>query len=392
MTLSRGSLAPTTAGGGQARGVAGSNRSRRRHQQDRNEPRGAAPAVKQVAAEGQTSGTTTRLMTPIRFLSGPSVGRHDREEARWPAAGALLTKTATTLTTATSSTTTPTPTSAPTRATPTLSRRAKITRNTKRPVILIMLAACCLIMLGASSLGGLVQLGHASMCQYHQAILDNLSVQQSQKPSQQQQQRQQPAAGASSAAGLIVCPKSSQHNNLPQPFHANSKYQNANFERQQRAILKSLNASFANHLQLNGHHAASEGLAAAASGASLEHRIGLIGPLTDASDLIDDELLNEIVPPLIIDDAYQRAKETIAMRRKLENELVRQGECRTNRAAAPDCPNWHTKLTPNTPLDPTRTTTRLRHRHEQADRGGAPPAGHHHDHARQRAREEPGGV
>lgn len=214
------------------------------------------------------------------------------------------------------------------------SRMARLTTTTikQRPIILLMLA-CGLILLGAS-LGGLVQFSNASMCQYHQAILDNLSSQQQQhqklgggpgqadkqlKPQQQQQHQ-----------GLIVCPKSSQHNNLPQPFHANSKYQNANFERQQRAILKSLNESFANHLQLN---------AAGSShvpSAQLDHRMGslsvggeaLLSPAAAASDLIDDELLNEIISPVIVDEAYQRAKEMIVKRRKLETELIKQGECR----------------------------------------------------------------
>lgn len=99
---------------------------------------------------------------------------------------------------------------------------------------------------------------------------------------------------------LIVCPKSSQYNDLP---HFSSSAKSPTLERQQKLILRHLNQSFAHHL---GH----------SDGADP------IGSL-----LMDDRLLNEIISPLVLDAAYARAKEQIVKRRKLESELVRQGEC-----------------------------------------------------------------
>lgn len=98
---------------------------------------------------------------------------------------------------------------------------------------------------------------------------------------------------------LIVCPK-------PAPQFP-AAHVSPTLERQQRQLLRHLNQSFAHHLQLDG----------APAGA----------PEPQPSDLIDDELLNEIVSPLMLDDAYARAKELIVRRRKFENELVRQGKC-----------------------------------------------------------------
>lgn len=135
-----------------------------------------------------------------------------------------------------------------------------------------------------------------------------------------------PASGSSAPAiapvagvqNLIICPKSSQHNNLPQ---FPPRYVSPTLERQQREILNQLNVSFANHLQLNGSPSGLEPkqtslLAGAATGEVLL-----------PNELIDDELLNEIISPLVVDAAYERAKELIVKRRKLENELVKQGEC-----------------------------------------------------------------
>jgi len=156
--------------------------------------------------------------------------------------------------------------------------------------------------------------GPTSMCQFHSAALDNVNVAARQDPAGLstgplqpdelllQRQRQQ----------LLMCPRESQYNNLPQ-FQHQSKFLNPNLERQQRSILKHLNASFQQHLQLNGANQP-----AADSTATSQ-------PLA-ISDLIDDQLLNEIVSPFIVDEAYTRAKELIVKRRKLESELARQGE------------------------------------------------------------------
>lgn len=102
---------------------------------------------------------------------------------------------------------------------------------------------------------------------------------------------------------LIVCPKSSQYNDLP---HFSSSAKSPSLERQQKLILRHLNQSFAHHL---GH----------SDGASQADPIGSL--------LMDDRLLNEIISPLVLDAAYARAKEQIVKRRKLESELIRQGEC-----------------------------------------------------------------
>lgn len=151
----------------------------------------------------------------------------------------------------------------------------------------------------------LIQLANCSMCQHHQAALEARSQQQAaltgQTPASLNPINNQATNQANQVnQGLIVCPKSSQFNNLPQ---FPPKYVNPNLERQQREILKHLNASFANHLQLHSADAPA-----------------------DEQPLIDDELLNEIISPLVVDAAYERAKELIVKRRKLESELIRQGE------------------------------------------------------------------
>lgn len=176
------------------------------------------------------------------------------------------------------------------------------------------------------------QLANSSMCQHHQAMLDlaaAATLQQSSAgvpPSSTIPQQQQAALSSANSnnnnqnpnkapfetQNLVVCPKSSQYNNLPQ---FPSRYISPSLERQQREILKHLNASFANHMQLAGANQPVSVLASADYPDS-----GL------PSELIDDELLNEIISPLVVDAAYERAKELIVKRRKLENELVRQGK------------------------------------------------------------------
>ena len=181
-------------------------------------------------------------------------------------------------------------------------------RPQRRPVSAPVLLAALLLLLS----GGLLLPGVSSMCQHHQALLESLASTASPSgavskppPVGRQQQQQQPE-------GLIVCPKSSEHNNLPQ---FPSTFVSPALERQQRQIIKSLNASLVQHLQLgSGQPPVGAGFESPAAAA--------LGP----NELIDDELLNEIVSPLMLDSAYERAKELIVKRRKLESELVRQGE------------------------------------------------------------------
>lgn len=185
----------------------------------------------------------------------------------------------------------------------------------QRPYLFVLMASAALILLAL--LVSAVQ-STIPMCQYHRAFLEQQQQQQQQQPPQHQNQLQalQPQVYPPSSAhnqpqqpgqDLIVCPKSSQYNNLPQfpPTRVSPT-----LERQQREILKTLNASFTNHLQLSF-----PGELAAES-----------EPETSSSELIDDQLLNEIVSPVMLDAAYERAKELIVKRRKLESELVRQGK------------------------------------------------------------------
>lgn len=131
------------------------------------------------------------------------------------------------------------------------------------------------------------------MCQHHRAFLEQQAG--------QSESHLGPSSAAPPAQDLIVCPKSSQYNNLPQfpPSHVSPT-----LERQQRQILKNLNASFIQHLQLSPSQPES----------------------SSQPEVIDDQLLNEIISPLMLDAAYERAKELIVRRRKFESELVRQGE------------------------------------------------------------------
>lgn len=161
-----------------------------------------------------------------------------------------------------------------------------------------------------------IQLANCSMCQHHQAMIEAAAAAASTTNS--------PAPGltvpaiapaAAQSQNLIVCPKSSQYNNLPQ---FPPRFVSPTLERQQREILNQLNVSFANHLQLNGSPSGVGPKQTLPTDATRE---------TLPSELIDDELLNEIISPLVVDAAYERAKELIVKRRKLENELVKQGKC-----------------------------------------------------------------
>lgn len=231
----------------------------------------------------------------------------------------------------------------------------------------LLIAALCTIFLTS---GG-VKPAQASLCQYHQAYLEsqaninhnnNHNNNQNNNPhnnlsphlqSQQQQQQLQVAATTNGQQhqNLIVCPKASQYNNLPVQFASiNTKLlASPSFERHQRDLLKSLNASFTNYLQLNGHQQLQPDQEPAASSNNPPQQQQVSGASSGqqalaaatssstttttgneqnfaASDLIDDELLNEIISPLVVDEAYVRAKELIVKRRKLESELIKQGE------------------------------------------------------------------
>lgn len=180
-----------------------------------------------------------------------------------------------------------------------------------------------------------VQSVHSYMCQHHQAILEQQSSNKLSVPSLNIQntmnQQQHPAVPNSQS--LLVCPKSSQHNNLPQ---FPPRFLNPNVERQQREILKHLNESFTNYLNLNGPPApaplplpGSPAILSPEKSSSFEHQTGPAQPEATSSfanELIDDELLNEIISPLVVDAAYLRAKELIVKRRKFENELVKHGK------------------------------------------------------------------
>lgn len=192
----------------------------------------------------------------------------------------------------------------------------------KRSLQRVLSVACLatvLIILRASH-----QLATCSMCQHHQAMLQEALAAGARSGALEtsQQQQQQQASNQVPGHNLIVCPKSSQFNDLPQ---FPSRYLSPTLERQQRQIMKHLNASFANHLQRRSFGALSAG---ALLDSASEQAIN--SPTSAAeqrdSSLIDDELLNEIISPLVVDAAYERAKELIVKRRKLENELVRQGE------------------------------------------------------------------
>lgn len=165
------------------------------------------------------------------------------------------------------------------------------------------LAAAATLQAGGSTGGDVAPM---SAAQQLQPVINNPQTNQANSKAQAETQN------------LVVCPKSSQFNNLPQ---FPSRYVSPSLERQQREILKHLNASFANHMQLgaNNHQVSANGMLS-----SGDYPDSTASNLP--SELIDDELLNEIISPIVVDAAYERAKELIVKRRKLENELVRQGK------------------------------------------------------------------
>lgn len=170
-----------------------------------------------------------------------------------------------------------------------------------------------------------IQLANCSMCQHHQAMIEAAAAAAaSASPSTNSPSLASGLPVAVQSQNLIICPKSSQHNNLPQ---FPPRFVSPTLERQQREILNQLNISFANHLQLNGSPSSLEVAKQTLPTTSAETNL----PAAATSELlpnelIDDELLNEIISPLVVDAAYERAKELIVKRRKLENELVKNGE------------------------------------------------------------------
>lgn len=236
------------------------------------------------------------------------------------------------------------------------------------------------------------QFATCSMCQHHQALLLQeaaaaLAAKSGVAGGEQNQIYSSNSYRAPAADGqqlttnnnLIVCPKSSQFNDMPQfPSH----HLSPTLERQQRHLMQHLNASFANHLQRRSSSFSSSALLPPASGG--EESAAAAAAVE--SPLIDDELLNEIISPLVVDAAYERAKELIVKRRKLENELVRQGKSSSLRFVifARSCPSTESNDRQ------LHSTNRLRDRHEQADGRRAPPAGHDNNFARKRTREVAG--
>lgn len=144
-------------------------------------------------------------------------------------------------------------------------------------------------------------------CQYQQTLIGSVP-----STSNGISNSKAPAVGLIAQPNLIVCPKSSQFNDLP---HFVSGTKSPTLERQQKLILRHLNQSFINHLQLNRGS-----MGSVENGDSMSN----IDPLNGL--IMDDQLLNEIISPIILNAAYARAKEQIVKRRKLENELVRQGK------------------------------------------------------------------
>lgn len=165
-------------------------------------------------------------------------------------------------------------------------------------------------------LTSVTMLAECSMCQYQQAASAAAAAAAVSSSHAASPAHQMHLNSGNQNLGIVVCPKSSQFNNLPQ---FPSLHQSPKLERQQRAILKNLNESFANHLQLNG---------------PADQPSSVIGGEQAASsELVDDQLLNEIISPIVLDAAYERAKELIVKRRKLESELIRQGKCRVHLAS-----------------------------------------------------------
>lgn len=213
--------------------------------------------------------------------------------------------------------------------------------NTKKLLITTFTTTILILMLTVTYLNQ-IQLVSSTMCQHHQAMLEQAAMIARASSSQQTEhsnnninlnnnnQQLFPKSPEGSQNLLLICPRSSQHNNLPQ---FPSKYTSPKLEWQQSELLKQLNESFINHLQLNGKifdepsmlPSASVVSSSAASTLAPQDQPLANSNLALPNELIDDELLNEIISPLMVDDAYMRAKEAIVKRRKLENELVKQG-------------------------------------------------------------------
>lgn len=182
------------------------------------------------------------------------------------------------------------------------------------------------VLIASIAITSSIQLANCSMCQHHQAMIEAAAAAAAASASSSTNSPSL-ASGlpvAVQSQNLIICPKSSQHNNLPQ---FPPRFVSPTLERQQREILNQLNISFANHLQLNGSPSSLEVAKQTLPTTSAETNL----PAAATSELlpnelIDDELLNEIISPLVVDAAYERAKELIVKRRKLENELVKNGE------------------------------------------------------------------
>lgn len=181
----------------------------------------------------------------------------------------------------------------------------------------LLLGCCQLVSLFSPQLASAspsnLDLQAASSCQYHQAMLLEAAARGDASAIAQQKQlyAHQQTPGHSRLGSqepnvdhLLVCPLSSQYNALPQ---FPSQFTSPSLRRQQRLILSHLNASFLHHLPLVGQQQPLEPQA------------------TANKQTLDDQLINEIITPLVLDQAYESAKEQLVRRRKLEKELIKQG-------------------------------------------------------------------
>lgn len=141
----------------------------------------------------------------------------------------------------------------------------------------------------------------AAACQYHQALLLEAAARGDPNA------RRAPPPGPS-IDRLLVCPRANQFNGLP---HFQAPFTSPALERQQRLLLNTLNASFAAQKWTP--------MASAALDAQQQQQ-------QPSSLLVDESLLNEIITPLVVNSAFESAKEQLVKRRKLEKELIRQGE------------------------------------------------------------------
>lgn len=124
---------------------------------------------------------------------------------------------------------------------------------------------------------------------------------------------------------LIACPRQQNQILVPTPMQVHN---NAQLERQQQQILKNLNASFANYLQLSfvNQQQQQQPNIELATTTNDNHPAYSLTSQSDAVATLSDELINEIVSPRAVDAAFERAKSTLARRRKFENEMLRQGK------------------------------------------------------------------